>query len=168
MGILAKLRRIPPMKTRDLFSVSLPPIAVGLGSRVERLHSNGLQMSIYARNFIAPTFLKVMKTGLRNLALATFNTKVSTKAAIRAIKNSRGYSLALVEDFLVTLEHSGCTKALTAAIVCPAAQFHHPDDGVLLTPYAVLGNNIREHNVGLAKEEDVSWSPGIGFLVVKR
>ena len=154
---------------RDISPVNLPPVEVELGTRVEKLHGQGLQMSIYARNFIALPFLQITRTGLRNLALATFDKEITTKKVISKVEGMKGYSLALVEDFIALLELQDCTKELAVAIVCPAAQFKMSgcEMGVA-TPYVVLGDSIKEHNVGLANEdEDISWSPGVAFLLVK-
>lgn len=156
-------------KVKDIFYVNLPPIEVEFGSRVEKLFKQGLKMSIYARNFIAPPFLEITRTGPLHLALATFNKKITTEKVISKISGIRGYSLALVEDFLALLEHQDCTKALAVAIVCPAAQFEMPGyEFGFATPYVILGDKIKEHNVELMNEgEDVSWSPGVAFLLVK-
>lgn len=156
------------MHITKLFSASLPPITLSLGDRIERLYQQGLQMSIYARNFISPPFLRLSADGQRELFSAVFEVGVTTEQVLTTIRQDKEYECGLIEDFLAVLSQSECGKKIGPALVCPGARFQSPEPtSGQVTPYVALGDSLKEHEVGLAPD-DVTWSPGVVFLLFKK
>jgi len=155
------------MKITPLFNVALPAITVSLKERIDWLLDKGINVAIYASNFI-PFHLKVENEGARDLFIVTFEKKITNVEAVATIELKPNYEEAGIEHVLAMIQDPRFNNSCPA-IVCTGACF--PPG----TPWFIGGEQIvcvipddmSGHRLVLVPKTKV-FEPGIAFLFVKK
>ena len=155
------------MEIRELFEVVLPPSGVTLQMRIDSLLEKGVDVSVFASNFI-PTCLNVTVEGPRRLEVAIFPGSAITAEMVSAgMRHDPEYDMALIEDLLAIVEDPRLIGD-RQIIVCPGACFEMPGtESGLVTPFLDLNIEARENCLWLASDRTL-FKPGVGFLLVKK